>query len=227
MYNKFYPVVIFFFISGLGCSSLDVAVSNKLDTQKKIEKIVVFPFQLTGTKCGSEFADAVSHQFVKFGKIDVVEREALDKLIEEDKLSLSGVIDEKKAAAIGKKLGVDAMILGRGTAEEIKGYNCIKSFSLRMISVETGTHMVTIRLAEGSNPRYDDLARDMVLEITNGMANIERNRESKQKAAEADTKPKEALKAETPAPVKVTEPDAKPKESIKAETQTPAPAEAK
>jgi hypothetical protein len=227
MNNKLYPIVILFLISGLGCSSLDVAVSNKLDTQKKIEKIVVFPFQLTGAKCGSEFADAVSHQFVKFGKIDIVEREALDKLIEEDKLSMSGVIDEKKAAAIGKKLGVDAIILGRGTAEEIKGYNCIKSLSLRMISVETGTHMVTIRLAEGSNPRYDDLAKDMVLEITNGMANIERNRESRQKAVEAEVKPKEAVKSETPAPAKATVPDAKPKESEKVETQAPAPAEAK
>jgi hypothetical protein len=204
MINKLNLTAIFFIILGLaGCSSLDVAVSNKLDTQKKIEKVVVFPFQITGAKCGSEFSDAVSHQFVKCEKIDVVEREALDKLIEEDKLSMTGLIDERKAAAIGKKLGVDAIILGRGTAEEIKGFNCIKSFSLKMISVETGTHMVTIRMAEGKNMRYDDLAKDMVSEIIDAMNNIERKKEAKEKAAEAAAKPKEAVKAETPEPAKI------------------------
>lgn len=160
-----------------GCASLDVAVSNKFSSQKPIEKIVVFPFQLDGAKCGSEFSDAVSHYFVKAGKFDVVEREALDKLIEEEKLSLSGFIDESKAAAIGKKLGVDAIILGRGTAEKIKEFNCIKSFSLKMISVETGTHLVTIRMAEGDSPRYDDLAKDMVREITGAVENAAKKAE--------------------------------------------------
>ncbi|MFH0974607.1 MAG: CsgG/HfaB family protein [Spirochaetota bacterium] len=203
MLNKLNLTAIFFIVAGLaGCSSLDVAVSNKFDTQKKIEKVVVFPFQITGTKCGSEFSDAVSHQFVKSEKVDVVEREALDKLIDEDKLSMTGLIDERKAAAIGKKLGVDAIILGRGTAEEVKGYNCIKSFSLKMISVETGTHMVTIRMAEGKNPRYDDLARDMVSEVIDAMNTIERKKEARQKAAEAAARPKEETKAASPEPAK-------------------------
>ncbi len=189
MLKNLNPMFIFCVILSLaGCSSLDVAVSNKLNTQKKIEKVVVFPFQIEGTKCGSEFADAVSHQFVKSGKIDVVEREALDKLINEEKLSLSGLIDETKAAAIGKKLGVDAIILGRGTAEQIKNYNCIKSFSLRVISVETGSLLITIRMAEGKNPTYDDLAKDMVSEIMEAMDQVENKNKSGEKSKEADNK---------------------------------------
>ena len=171
-----------------GCSTLDVAVSNKFNSQKKIEKIVVFPFQLDGATCGSEFADAVSHQFVKSGKFDVVEREALDKLIDEEKLSLSGLIDETKAAAIGKKLGVDAIILGRGTAQQMKGFNCINSFSLRMISVETGTHLVTIRMPEGDQPKYDDLAKDMAREIVNAVSKADYKKEPEEKPKEAENK---------------------------------------
>ncbi|MBN2401219.1 MAG: hypothetical protein JXN64_02355 [Spirochaetes bacterium] len=201
MLNKFYLIAVFFLaLTFAGCSSLDVAVSKKLNTQKKIEKIVVFPFQIEDSKCGSEFADAVSHHFVKSQKIDVVEREALDKLIEEDKLSLTGIIDESKAARIGKKLGVDAMILGRGTAEVIKGYHCIKSFSLKMISVETGTHMVTIRMAEGKNPNYDDLAKDMVSEIMDAMDRVEKDRAAEEKSVTVDSKPKETIKTETSEP---------------------------
>jgi hypothetical protein len=210
MLIKFKLMFIFCVILGFaGCSSLDVAVSNKINSQKRFEKVVVFPFQIEGAKCGSEFADAVSHQFVKSGKFDVMEREALDKLIEEEKLSLSGLIDETKAAAIGKKLGVDVIILGRGTAEQMKEYHCIKSFSLRMISVETGSLLVTIRMAEGKNPKYDDLARDMVSEIMIAINKVEKKYEAQvqEKPKEAESKPKET--------------ENKPNEPVKADTQEP------
>jgi TolB-like protein len=182
-----------------GCSSIDVAVSNKYKKEKKVEKIVVFPFKIEGSSCGSEFADEVSHQFVKAGTLEVIEREALNKLIEEDKLAMSGIIDENKAKAIGKKLGVDAIVLGRGTSIKLKEFNCIKSFSLRMISVETGSIIVTARVAEGASPKYDDLARELAKEVITAMSRAEQTMVTVNPADESKTSVKEPVKTENKA----------------------------
>jgi TolB-like protein len=180
-----------------GCSSIDVAVSNKYKKEKKVDKIVVFPFKIEGASCGSEFADAVSHQFVKMETLDVIEREALNKLIEEDKLAMSGIIDENKAKAIGKKLGVDAIVLGRGTAVRIKDFNCIRSFSLRMISVETGSIIVTARVAEGASPKYDDLAKELVREVITTMSKAEQMMPNNTPESENKTVLKEPVKTDS------------------------------
>jgi len=49
---------------------------------------------------------------VKTDFYDVIERDQLEKIMKEQRLSLSGALDEASAAEVGKLLGLDVMILG-------------------------------------------------------------------------------------------------------------------
>ena len=150
-----------------GCLTLDVAVSNKFDPSRNMKKIAVFPFTMDNGTWGAEFADSVSHEFFKSG-IEIVEREDLDKILREDKLSASGVINDTSAAAIGRKLGADAIVLGRGAAgNRLKGMDFVRSFSLRVIDVETASHLITVRMPEGNPMTYDYVAKKMVEKVLN------------------------------------------------------------
>lgn len=137
------------------CSTIDIAVSKKVDLTEKISKVAVFPFDIKDAEWGDEFADSITHYFFKTGKIDVAEREAIEKILKEQGLSMSGAIDQKKAAQIGKLLGVDIIIMGRGSALRFsnrrgKPYNnLIDTFSLKAVSVETGELLITVRKEPG------------------------------------------------------------------------------
>lgn len=154
--KKFYLLFLgIFAYSMIGCSSIDVAVSPKVDVNKKMKKIIVFPFDVKGVRWGDEFSDAITHNFVKAGKMDVVEREALSKILKEQKLSMTGLIDEGSAVKVGKLLGADVIIIGRGTAlrKHVKGKpqnNLIDTLALKAINVETGSVILTVRKEEGS-----------------------------------------------------------------------------
>lgn len=66
--------------------------------------------------------------------IRVVERDAVQKLLEEQKLSQSGAVDKETAVKVGKLLGVHHMIFG-GFMTNPKGTMVL---NLRSVKVETG-----------------------------------------------------------------------------------------
>ncbi len=142
-------------LSVLGCSTIDIALSTKIDIKKKMNKIAVFPFDVKGSNWGDEFSDCISHHFFKSGKIEVVEREAIERIIKEQNLSMSGLVDDAGAVKIGKLLGADVIIIGRGSAlrVETKGReepNLIDTFSIKGINVENGDLLFTVRKEPGA-----------------------------------------------------------------------------
>ncbi len=139
-----------------GCTTIDVVISKKVDVSKKMKKIAVFPFDIKGAGWGDEFSDAIIHQFFKTGKVEIVEREAIERILKEQRLSMSGLLDESQVVKIGKLLGADVIILGRGSAlrliEEKKNRdipNLVDTFSLKALSVETGDLLFTVRKEPG------------------------------------------------------------------------------
>ncbi len=136
------------------CTSIDVATHKEIKLHKKMKKVAVFPFDVKGATWGDEFADAISHQFFKQTNIEVVEREAIERILKEQQLSMTGLIDDKQAVKIGKMLGADVIILGRGHA--LRHYekgrqvpNLIDTFSLKAIGVESGSLLCTVRKEPG------------------------------------------------------------------------------
>jgi len=90
------------------------------------------------------------HTFVKGVKTDfyqIIERDQLQKVLREQRLSLSGALDESSAAEVGRLLGLDVIIMGNvsysGTDERSgSDYPCLKRTvtakgTMKMVSVET------------------------------------------------------------------------------------------
>ncbi|MFH0782508.1 MAG: FlgO family outer membrane protein [Pseudomonadota bacterium] len=111
--------------------------SAHADFQKT--KIAVLDFELMGDKLatngmGTILSEWLINNMVKNGRFDVVERGMLQTIISEQKLSSTGIIDERTITALGKILGVKAIITGsllksRGTIE----------MNTRLISVKSGS----------------------------------------------------------------------------------------
>jgi len=101
-----------------------------------VKKIAVLEFSdIDGvtTKFSRIIAEELTTQLFGNKNFSVIERQLLNRVIEEQKLSLSGQLDEKSVKSLGKILGVDAIITG--TYSIISDMVTIYS---RLISTETG-----------------------------------------------------------------------------------------
>ena len=137
------------------CSTIDVALTKKIDVSKKLKKIVVFPFDVKGAGWGDEFSDAISLCFFKTGRVEVVEREALERILKEQRLSMTGLIDDQSAVKVGKLLGADVILVGRGSSlrayqKDMEVPNLIDTFTLKALSVETGDILFIVRKEPGT-----------------------------------------------------------------------------
>lgn len=63
-------------------------------------------------RLGQAASDILITELVKTGKFIVVERDKMNKLLEEQKLGLTGAIDSNTAAQMGKILGLSAIVTG-------------------------------------------------------------------------------------------------------------------
>jgi TolB-like protein len=109
-------------------SSSDVKLKNKT--------VAVYGFDVNGRPNDSfaEYAtEKLTHELVEGGKLKVVERSRIDRVMKEQEFSQSGAVDADYAARIGKLLSVDAVIIGtiRVTDSGIE-------FIARMVQSESG-----------------------------------------------------------------------------------------
>jgi len=77
----------------------------------------------------------------------VVEREKLEQVLEEQKISFTGMIDLATATKIGKMLGVEAIVVG--TVADMGNYVDIRA---RLIDVEKGTAITAAQVEVVKNP---------------------------------------------------------------------------
>src|SRR5689334_11935232 len=101
-------------------------------------------------RLGTSASDILITELVKSNRFIVVERDKLDKLMEEQKLGMSGAIDPGTAAKMGKILGLNAIVTGAisqfGTQSEGSEYLITQSknqvvkctVDIRVVDVETG-----------------------------------------------------------------------------------------
>ena len=133
----------------LNTKMTDLVVADLVDQYRGI---VDGKSKLLGLKPGKE-----GQTFVKGVKTDfyqIIEREQLQKVLKEQRLSLSGALDENSAAEVGKVLGLDVIIMGnisytsndeKGTSLlglSSSGSNCLKrtvsmTGTMKIVSVET------------------------------------------------------------------------------------------
>jgi TolB-like protein len=98
-------------------SELSLKISNGLtENQKRTIAVVEFA-DLRGnvTDFGRFIAEELITHLYETKKFKVIERQLLNKVITEQKLSLTGMIDQTSAQKLGKLLGVDAIASGTVT----------------------------------------------------------------------------------------------------------------
>ncbi len=112
------------FVAVFFCLSLIVNV-YAADSNKQLKKrVAVFSFDdksnhhhhwWTGQPVGEGMSDMLVTALVKTGKYQVMERQEMNKVLEEQQLGLSGVVTQETAAQVGKMLGVELAIFGSVT----------------------------------------------------------------------------------------------------------------
>lgn len=111
-------------------------------------------------------SDNVALELMNLG-FQVIERQSIGKVLSEQKLQMSGLVDASTAVKIGKMIGVDAVVLGNVTtvqrtemkqdtrnARSVVTITIVSNATMRVVGVERGNVLmiVTISYKEGQNP---------------------------------------------------------------------------
>ena len=131
----------------------------------KRTKIAVLDFELKGSGFETEDMGAIVAEwfitaFVKEGRFDVVERGLLKKILNEQQLGMSGVVDETTATKIGKLLGVKIIISG----SVLKLQNILE-INARIIDVETASIIAAENVKSSAAVQLQDLVVRMSRKI--------------------------------------------------------------
>ena len=88
---------------------------SRVESRLKNKTVAVYGFDTIGRKddAYSRYAtEKLTHELVEDGRLLIVERSRIDRLMKEQQLSMTGVIDADRAARIGKMLAVDGVVIG-------------------------------------------------------------------------------------------------------------------
>ncbi|MDP2862782.1 MAG: CsgG/HfaB family protein [Desulfobacterales bacterium] len=124
-------------------------------------KLAVLDFQLQGegfeTKdMGIIVAEWFITALVKAGRFEVIERGLLTKLLEEQRLSMTGIIDATTATKIGKFLGVKIIISG-----SVMKLQNVFEINARIIDVETASIIAAENVKSTAAVKLQDLVVQM------------------------------------------------------------------
>ncbi len=161
MKHSFPRIYLFLLVFSVlsACRSSEVAIQFADHTKKELgfNKVAVLRFEIDDCKWGDEFTDSVSLYVAKHLPVRVIEREQLSKVVGEQSFSKTGIIDEQTAVKLGKVLGVDAIVFGRGTAlikkdqsKQLIG-NLLDTVSIKVVHIESGHVLVNARKKPGTD----------------------------------------------------------------------------
>ena len=109
-------------------------------------------------------------QLVNLRRFRVIERSALDKIMEEQKLGMTGFVDDETAVKVGKLAGADLIILGRINIEI--GFAKV---SARGIDTET-SELIVAKEADSGNTNIETieyLVEQVAIDIYNDLPLVE------------------------------------------------------
>ncbi len=129
-------------------------------------KIAVLDFEMQGEgfetrDMGAIVAEWFITALVKGGRFDVVERSMLNKILEEQKLGRSGVVDESTATKIGELLGVKSIISGSVS----KLQNSLE-INARIIDVESASIIAAESVKSSATAQLHELVGKMAEKIS-------------------------------------------------------------
>lgn len=132
----------------------------------KKTKIAVLDFQIQGGKndnpdMGKIVAEWFITALVQEGRFDVIERRLLEKVIEEQKIGVSGLVDEGSASKLGKVLGAKVVITGT-----VLEFQNVLEVNARILEVESSSIIAAENVKSTSGAaRLEDLVVEMAQKI--------------------------------------------------------------
>ena len=105
-------------------------------------------------RLGDAAADILITELGKSGKFILVEREKLDKIMEQQKLQASGMYDPNTVSQIGKLAGVDAIVVGVVSQFGVKTGG--SDYFITQSKSQVAECTVDIRVIEVENPVKHD-----------------------------------------------------------------------
>lgn len=127
-------------------------------------KVAVLDFQLHGEHenedMGKIFAEWLITALVNQGRLEVIERRLLEKVLSEQKIGATGLVDEQYASRLGKMLGARAIVSGA----LMKFQNVIEA-NARIIDVESGAVIAAEIVRSSSVTKLEDLVSQMAEKI--------------------------------------------------------------
>lgn len=148
--NKRYGVIVvlLFLIAMLaGCGGVQLQVAPKEKLSGNIKTIAIMEFADVRQAKEKEDYDNPSmiiqekmiSSLVNQGFFRVIDRQQLEKVIAEQKLQMSGIVDNNSAVEIGKILGADGIMVGSITEYGRTIYPKVRlTVNVRVIEVKTG-----------------------------------------------------------------------------------------
>ena len=129
-------------------------------------KIAVLDFQVQGSRTdnpdmGKIVAEWCITALVQEGRFDVIERRLLEKVLEEQKIGVSGVVDEGSASKLGKVLGAKIIITGA-----VLEFQNVLEVNARILEVESSS-IIAAESAKSTSgaARLEDLVVELVQKI--------------------------------------------------------------
>ena len=134
--------------------------------------IAVMPFESKGESedLGELIMEKLITKLVNLRRFRVIERGAMDKIVEEQKLGVSGIVDEETAIEMGKIVGADAIVLG--SCNLIQEFVTIKA---RLIDIETSETIVAREVqSENTDIRsIEQIVENLAIKIYNDIPLVE------------------------------------------------------
>lgn len=95
--------------------------------------VLSFAAKNTSQETADAVSDILSTELFNTNRFQVVERQAISKMLEEQKLQMAGITDMSKAAEIGKVLNVEKIMIG-----SVSKLGKTFIINTRLVNVETG-----------------------------------------------------------------------------------------
>lgn len=134
--------------------------------------IAVMPFEAKGQADAFEFTlmEKLVTQLVNLRRFRVIERGAMDQVMNEQALGMSGMVDEETAVEVGKLAGADVIVVG--TINIAEGFGKV---SARGIDTETAEMIVAkeSQTGEPSMANLESLVENVAILIYNALPLVE------------------------------------------------------
>jgi curli biogenesis system outer membrane secretion channel CsgG len=95
-----------------GCASTYKTVKKPGFTLESGKRAAVMQFEGNDMNIGNSLADAFITELMDMG-FDVIERTQLEKILKEQKIGMTGVLDTQTIRDVGRIAGIDILVLGR------------------------------------------------------------------------------------------------------------------